>query len=238
MQITERQQRLLEKIIKEFVATAQPVSSKALETSGFLDVSSATIRGEMNELERMGYLEQPHTSAGRVPTDKGYRLFVDSLKERNKTKNEDRLRSTLRRIVELKQEEGELFAELARAVAVLSGSTVFSGPLESKMLYKAGMNEVLSQPELADFDIRSRFGDVLDSFEENVDEFARELDERKPTVFIGKENPIVRARNFSMIASRCRIGGNEDGIIVILGPTRMNYKKNLEVLDTLLHLLS
>lgn len=236
--MSERQKLILFTLINEYVKNAEPVSSQLLFDAYDFQVSPATLRNDLVALEVEGYVSQPYTSAGRVPTDKGYRLFVDSLKERNKSKNEDRLRSTLQRIVELKQEEGELFAELARAVAVLSGSTVFSGSLESKMLYKAGMNEVLSQPELADFDIRTHFGDVLDSFEENVDEFARELDERKPTVFIGKENPIVHAHNFSMIASRCRIGGNDEGIIVILGPTRMNYKKNLEVLDTLLHILS
>ncbi len=238
MMLSERQKLILFTLINEYVKNAEPVSSQLLYDAYNFKVSPATLRNELVVLEIEGYVLQPYTSAGRVPTEKGYRLFVDSLKERNKTKNEDRLRSTLQRIVELKQEEGELFAELARAIASLSGSTVFSGPLESKMLYKAGMNEVLNQPELADSDTRRHFGDILDSFEKNIGDFTRELNEHNPTVFIGKENPIVRARNFSMIASRCRIGNGEDGIIVILGPTRMNYKKNIEVLDTLLHLLS
>lgn len=236
--LSERQKLILFTLINEYVKNAEPVSSQLLYDAYDFNVSPATLRNELAVLEIEGFVFQPYTSAGRVPTDKGYRLFVDSLKERNKSRNEDRLKNTLQRIVELKQEEGELFAELTRVIASLSGSTVFSGPLASKMLYKAGMNEVLNQPELADSDIRRHFGDVLDSFEKNVDEFARELNEHNPTVFIGKENPIANARNFSMIASRCRIGSNEDGIIVIVGPTRMNYKKNIEVLDALLHLLS
>src|SRR3989344_9609825 len=91
--ISERQQKLLERIIRDYVHTAEPVSSKELENSGFLGVSSATIRGEMNELERAGYLEQPHTSAGRIPTDKAYRYYVDKVVKKepadigNKEKN-------------------------------------------------------------------------------------------------------------------------------------------------------
>lgn len=235
--LSERQKLILFTIINEYIKNAEPVSSQLVYDAYDFRVSSATLRNEFAALDEEEYVFQPYTSAGRVPTDKGYRLFVDSLAER-KAKNEERLQKVLRRIVEIKREEGVLFAELARTIALLSGNAVFSGPLEAKMLYKAGMNEALSQPELADFDNRKHFGDVLDSFEENVDEFARELDERKPTVFIGKENPMVSARNFSMIASRCRIADNEEGIIVIFGPTRMNYKKNIEVLDALLHLLS
>src|SRR3989344_9462666 len=88
--ISERQQKLLERIIREYVHTAEPVSSKALENSGFLDVSSATIRGEMNELEKMGYLEQRHTSAGRIPTDKAYRFFVDNVVQKEALEITDR----------------------------------------------------------------------------------------------------------------------------------------------------
>ncbi len=235
--MTERQKAILFTVINEYIKNAEPVSSQTVYDAYDFRVSPATLRNEFVALEDDEYVFQPYTSAGRVPTDKGYRLFVNSLAER-KTKNEERLRSVLQRIIEIKREEGALFAELARTVASLSGNAVFSGPLDAKMLFKAGMNEALSQPELADFDMRRHFGDVLDSFEDNVDCLARELNAERPTVFIGKENPIVRARNFSMMVSKCKTAENEEGIVVIFGPKRMNYKKNLEVLDALSHLLS
>ena len=81
MQLKDRQKDLLGQIIKEHIRTAKPVSSKELvEELGF-KASSATIRHEMSELDKFGYLEQPHTSSGRVPTDRGYRFFVDNLVE-------------------------------------------------------------------------------------------------------------------------------------------------------------
>jgi len=77
-ELTPRQQLILGLVVRDYVAAAQPVGSKTVEAYG-LGVSSATIRNEMAHLEELGYLDQPHTSAGRVPTDKGYRYFVERL---------------------------------------------------------------------------------------------------------------------------------------------------------------
>src|SRR5438552_16378900 len=77
--LTDRRQRLLRFIIDEYVSTAQPVGSSAIVEKYGLPVSSATIRNEMAQLEDEGYIAQPHTSAGRVPTDSGYRYYVEAL---------------------------------------------------------------------------------------------------------------------------------------------------------------
>ena len=77
--LTERQARVLELVIGEYVETASPVGSQYIQTRYQLDVSSATIRSEMAELEELGYLSHPHTSSGRVPTDRGYRHYVETL---------------------------------------------------------------------------------------------------------------------------------------------------------------
>lgn len=79
MDLTERKKRILRVIIENYIDTAEPVGSKAIAESSGLDISSATIRNEMADLEAMGYLEQPHTSAGRIPSPKGYRLYVNEL---------------------------------------------------------------------------------------------------------------------------------------------------------------
>ncbi|MFZ4515514.1 MAG: heat-inducible transcriptional repressor HrcA [Acidimicrobiia bacterium] len=76
----ERKSEVLRAVIEEYIATGQPVASSTIVRSGHLRVSSATIRHELNELERDGYLTQPHTSSGRVPTDLGYRFYVDALR--------------------------------------------------------------------------------------------------------------------------------------------------------------
>lgn len=89
MEISDRKKKILTAVIDAYIATAEPVGSKAIAESGVLDISSATIRNEMAELTAMGYLEQPHTSAGRVPSPKGYRLYVNELMERQRLSMEE-----------------------------------------------------------------------------------------------------------------------------------------------------
>lgn len=81
MPLTERQRCILESIIKDYVSTAEPVGSRAVVKKHGLNISAATVRNEMADLEEMGYLEQPHTSAGRIPSEKGFRYYVDFLME-------------------------------------------------------------------------------------------------------------------------------------------------------------
>ena len=81
MELTDRKRRILRAIIETYIATAEPVGSKMVAERAGLDVSSATIRNEMADLTDMGLLEQPHTSAGRIPSPKGYRLYVNELME-------------------------------------------------------------------------------------------------------------------------------------------------------------
>ena len=85
MDLTERKKRILRAIIESYIQSAEPVGSKAIAASIDMEVSSATIRNEMADLEAMGLLEKPHTSAGRIPSPKGYRLYVNELMELCKT---------------------------------------------------------------------------------------------------------------------------------------------------------
>ena len=81
MALTDRQRQLLMLCVSHFIKTAEPVASRTLVKAYKLPVGAATIRNEMSDLEEMGYLEQPHTSAGRIPTDKGYREYVNNIKD-------------------------------------------------------------------------------------------------------------------------------------------------------------
>ena len=84
MELSERKKQILRAVVENYIQTAEPVGSKAIVVSAGLKVSSATIRNEMAELETLGYLEQPHTSAGRIPSPKGYRLYVNELMDPRK----------------------------------------------------------------------------------------------------------------------------------------------------------
>lgn len=83
MDFNDRKKRILQVIVEDFILTNTPVGSRTISKSSGLGVSSATIRNEMADLEEMGYLIQPHVSAGRVPSDKAYRLYVDALLTRD-----------------------------------------------------------------------------------------------------------------------------------------------------------
>lgn len=90
MSLGGRKRLILQAIIEDYINTAEPVGSRTISKKYLTSVSSATIRNEMADLEEMGYIEQPHTSAGRIPSDMGYRLYVDSLMNQNTVKSEDR----------------------------------------------------------------------------------------------------------------------------------------------------
>src|SRR6201984_3666250 len=94
--MTERQAKILQAIIEQYAEVASPVGSSLL--ARLFDVSSATIRSEMAELEKLGYIQQPHTSAGRIPTDKGYRFYVNLLLEsKRSSRAADAVEARLRR---------------------------------------------------------------------------------------------------------------------------------------------
>ena len=95
MELDERKQKILEAVIQDYITSAEPVGSRTIARKYDLGVSAATIRNEMFDLETMGYLEQPHTSAGRTPSAKGYRFYVDCLLQPSKvTKDDKRLVQT------------------------------------------------------------------------------------------------------------------------------------------------
>ena len=89
MSISERKKKILAAVVDEYVRTAEPVGSKVIASSAGLGCSSATIRNELAELVSLGYLEQPHTSAGRVPTPMGYRMYVNELMQKQKLSLEE-----------------------------------------------------------------------------------------------------------------------------------------------------
>ena len=89
MDLTERKKQILKRVVEDYIAAAEPVGSKALAEEMGGSVSSATIRNEMADLEELGYILQPHTSAGRIPSDKGYRFYVDHLMEEKNREVDD-----------------------------------------------------------------------------------------------------------------------------------------------------
>lgn len=234
--ISERQKLILLAVVGEYIKTAQPVGSRLIFEKYDFDISPATFRKEFSDLEDMGFLHQPHTSAGRVPTDKGYRFFVNHILEK-RSKERKQVINILEDFSEMKRKHDEIFAEMAKKLSQLTNSVVLSGSVNSKMFFKTGIHEMLSQPELEDGDLRNNFGNIIDSFEDELINYTKLLSNDQTLILIGKENPAVKAKNFSVIVSKCKLGSDGEGLLVLLGPKRMDYERNLNVINSLVKLL-
>src|SRR3989338_4747295 len=223
--ITKKQQQLLQKIIKAFVQTAQPVSSKSLEDSGFLGVSSATIRGEMNELERLGYLEQPHTSAGRIPSDKAYRYFVDNVVKQDADIGEREKRKIDASINEAPSDPRIVNKSIAQVLSELSDNLVITNIVDQDDFFKVGLKNLFEFPEFHEIERMFRLTSFFEEFEREVQRF------HDVQVFIGHESPFHNISQESVICAEYRLPDGFTGSIVMVGPTRMNYRRNMGLVN-------
>ena len=218
--LTQRQSEILDRIVRDYIALAEPVSSRLLEKKHDFGVSPATIRNEMQKLTDRGYLFQPHTSAGRVPTDRGYRFFVDELLENHfkyfgskvKGKTGDRI---------------EFIKEATRFLAEESSELALGYLADEKIILKEGWQDIFEEPEFLEPGLASSFAKMINDFEENIEElFLPEtcLPAGMVKIYIGKENPISKTSDFSIITA-----GFNEWLFAIVGPKRMSYDKNIEL---------
>jgi heat-inducible transcriptional repressor len=216
--MTERQQNILTAIVEQFAEVASPVGSSLL--AKVFNVSSATIRAEMAELERMGYIMQPHTSSGRVPTDKGYRFYVNNLGDKaNNSLAERRGEKALSTRV---QNAGEPERVIRNAVDTLVELTHNLGLATiGSQLYMSGLSNLFGQPEFINAGQVQQVAQLLD----NLEPWLREAAPNEPlSVYIGQENPIGRTAGCSLIISRFRSPFSDRSYVGTLGPTRQSYR--------------
>ncbi len=215
--MTERQSQILKAIVEEYAEVASPVGSNLL--AKLFNVSSATIRAEMAELERLGYIMQPHTSAGRVPTDKGYRYYVNELNEVQFGNEELRTE----RALAVRVQEGGIPERIIRnAVDTLVELTHNLGIATiGNQLYMSGLGNLFGQPEFMSPGQVRQVAELLD----NLEPWLRETAPNQPlNVYIGRENPVGRSAGVSLIISRFRSSFSDASYIGVLGPTRQQYR--------------
>lgn len=228
--LTERQGEILDLIVREYTMTAVAVSSGVLVEKYHVKYSPATVRNEMLELEETGYLLQPHVSAGRVPSDKGYRYFVDNLLKFKKLSENDQKKLQVE-MLKLKAQNTRLSRTLAKLLSTSSQCLAFSGVVEKDEYYDFGMHTLLDDPEFKKLDEVSKISASLDMLDENIDFLLGQLQDGETKIFIGKENPIKEIRQCSMIVSPYRLESGDRGILAIIGPKRMHYGKNKTLID-------
>ncbi len=228
MEITERQIKILNRIVQEYIASARPVSSTQLQEKYDFGICPATIRIEMQKLTDKGYLYQPHTSAGRAPTDQGYRFFVDRLIEKG-VSSFDRINDWFQEEIGVTKEI-KFLQRLTKNLAHLSHVFVLSYFEKEKIFWKEGWEEILKTPEFTQLECIINFMEFLENFEKNIENLKINSGIK---VLIGKENPFKKANDFSIISSRCCLLDGSQTIISLLGPKRMNYSRNIRLINSL-----
>jgi heat-inducible transcriptional repressor len=215
--MTDRQNQILRAIVEQYAEVVSPVGSSLL--AKVFNVSSATIRAEMAELERLGYITQPHTSAGRVPTDKGYRYYVNNISESQEAASEKRAEKALTARV---HHGGIPERTIRNAVDTLVELTHNLGIATiGNQLYMSGLSNLFGQPEFMQRGSVQQVAQLLD----NLEPWLREAAPNEPlSVYIGAENPIGRSAGASLIISRFRSPYSDHSYIGVLGPTRQQYR--------------
>jgi len=224
--MTDRQIAILAAIIEQYAEIAVPVGSVTL--AKLFGVSSATIRSEMVRLEEMGYITQPHTSAGRIPTDKGYRVYVNGITEAQMSELPSGIDRSTRAIDTYVSSQAD---RADRAIRSAVDSLVkLTGNLGmatiGSELYLNGISNLFSQPEFAQGSHVQAVARLLD----NLEPWLREAMPNEPlNVFIGSENPIGKSSGATLIISRFRSPYSDCSYIGVIGPTRQNYAKTMQL---------
>jgi len=219
--MTDRQIAILAAIIEQYAEIAAPVGSVTL--AKLFNVSSATIRSEMARLEEMGMIMQPHTSAGRIPTDQGYRFYVNSLTEASEGQTPLLDRGTRALEARVNTHGDRADRAIRSAVDSLVELTQNLGIATiGDELYMNGIGNLFSQPEFLNGQHVQAVARLLD----NLEPWLREAAPNEPlNVYIGSENPIGKTSGATLIISRFRSPYSDRSYIGVLGPTRQSYGK-------------
>jgi len=226
--LTARQTQILKALIDEYIATAEPVGSEALEKKYNLGVSPATIRNEMLALTKIGYLRQPHTSAGRTPAPKAMKFYIDQLMEEKQMSVADEVKAkeevwdSRENLYDLMEETTHALAERTRCLAVSA--------LDEGKVWHAGYANLFLNPEFANLQVSVS----LFSFLEEMDRmhelfFGRLLGVSPVEVLFGEELGWPELTPIGLVASRFKIKDTE-GALGVIGPARLSYPTIIPVL--------
>lgn len=233
----ERTLQVLVALIQDFVDTAEPVASTKLLEKHNMNVSSATIRNEFAKLEEIGLIKSPHVSAGKVPTEAGYRFFANELTDDKDI--EDNVKNILQKHVQdyrLSKRKESVF-DAIRLIARLSGNIGFSTINDDETFY-LGLSNVLRSPEFMShpeeaaqiveiFEGRKKFLSILQDLDLPIGE---------TKIFIGEDNLVEEISSCAMIIHHFE---REDisGYIGILGPMRMQYAFNKALVENIIEMV-
>ncbi len=226
-----RQEAILKCVVDEYIRTASPVGSKVVSERYGLSVSPATIRNDMAVLEEEGFVAQPHTSAGRVPTEKAYVYYLQHFVEgRHADAKPDR---KVREAVRDVDDDENGVRDLARTLVDLSGEMALVA-VDPRQSYYAGVANLFDKPDFGDLSVVRELSRFLDRFDDVMGEvFDRVANE--PQVLIGSDNPF--GKDMSAVMVKCRLPNGQIGILGLIGPMRMDYERNIGLMGDIRDIL-
>ncbi len=230
-----RRKSVLNAAISRYIKNALPVASDDIAAE--FDLSSATIRNIFSELDESGFLKHPYTSGGRVPTDKGYRYYVDFLIQQMELLDEEKQRI----LKECKRKIRRLDEALENTSEVISEITHFAGIVsflqwQDKMFYK-GISRIIDQPEFKDADKIRLLIKLMEDKSKLLDIINRDFS-GKVKVYIGSELGFPEMENCSLIVSGFKLKNQPSGRLAVLGPMRMEYDHIIPTMEYISEVLN
>lgn len=222
--ITSRQAEILNFIIDKYVKDGEPVGSMELVRYAGLNLSSATVRNEMAALEEVGLIDQPHTSAGRIPTSEGFKLYLN---QKDFTPEAaPKVSEPVEKVIAGASDKEQLGRELAKWLAKESDD--FAVVSFGGQIFYAGFSNLANKHELQeDFGLFREFTNVIDEMDSRVIDLMRQM-HGMPQIFLGHDN--VMSDDMSLVATDVQFGNNKT-MIGLLGLMRMNYGENMALLN-------
>jgi transcriptional regulator of heat shock response len=218
-----RTELILKLIIEDYIVSAEPVGSKYLNERYQIGVSDATVRNEMSILEKEGYLRQPHTSAGRIPTEKSYVYYLQHLRDKQFVLKG----SPLKHIEENAKETELALKRLAKKLAELSGETAIVA-FDPRWSYYVGVSNLFHKPDFQTIELVKSLSEVIDQFDDIIRHIYKTVPE-EPHVYIGANSPF--GHHVAAVVVRYTLKDDQQGVLGLVGPLRMDYNRNLALVE-------
>ncbi len=218
--LTQRQVEILKNIVKEYIDTAEPVGSETLEKKYDLGVSPATIRNEMADMVGLGYLSKPHSSAGRMPTSKAMKLYVNELMKEKAVSVADEVEAK-EKVWDYRAAEAQFLRRLTRSLSHQTGTLAVASTMEGD-LYFSGYSHILEMPEFYDIDITKNLLTLLDDAA-YFDTLLKRI-ESDYAVLLGEELGLETLTPYGFVFSKFNTRNNRQGCVGIIGPARLHYE--------------
>lgn len=234
--MTERQKKLLAIIIDEFIDSAEAVGSMTITNKYRLGISSATIRNEMADLVDQGYLEKPHSSSGRIPTNMGFKLFLNDLLSDLEELETQTSTNIYEDLFQTRFDNDELIYRAVRTLADRTHNLALV--VLGKRVYYAGIHNLILQPEFEDRKILEKIMTTIEDSENLIKMFANYQGASDIKVIFGEDSGLNFMKKTVVIFSDIKLYGEKQGYVAMIGPNRMDYHAVLPLFDFIVKSLS